>query len=328
MKSQTVLVTGASGLIGSALVDLLLDRGFAVIGVAQSFPLASLGAEQFRHPSYSAIPLNILDSAALANVMSEYEPDFIVHLAAQPVVGQAQQAIGDTLDANVRGTWQLLEAAGSCRSLKRVVVASSDKAYGTHTTLPYCEDFQLLAQNPYDVSKKLTEEVALIYFRSRNLPVTITRCGNVFGPYDLHASRLVPATILARLKGESMVLRSDGRSRRCFVYSRDVAQAYLALMLARSDLVDGEVFNIGTPDSISVIEMINEISSLAGYGKIDLVYSGDARNEIIDQSLDCSKIARALDWRPHFSLREGLSETIEWYRSVAFDAKFMDLLVE
>ncbi len=206
MKNKTVLITGASGLIGSNLVDLLLKHDYQVVGLAKQFPLKKIRLPQFSHDNYITIEGDILDREFIKKSLKEYDPSFIIHLAAQAIVGDAILSADVTFDVNIKGTWNLLEESKELKKLDRIIVASSDKAYGTHSKLPYQESFELNAIHPYDLSKKITELIALSYHKTYNLPLTITRCGNVFGPYDLNFTRIVPDTIISCLKDEKILL--------------------------------------------------------------------------------------------------------------------------
>lgn len=311
MTPQTVLVTGASGLVGSGVVAYLLEQGFCVVGLSKHYPRPA--AVPAGTPAYVPVAGDVRDGALLARLFADYRPAYVIHLAAQALVGDAARALAETFDTNVRGTWCVLEAASQSAGLRGIVVASSDKAYGEHATLPYREDFPLNALHPYDLSKRMTEDVALAYARVQGLPVAITRCGNVFGPGDLHESRLVPGAILAFLRGRRLVLRSDGSSERCYVYVRDVARAYHALMLAAGGVAAGEVFNVGNDRPVSTLDMATRIAARMGRGRGDIVVEGSASGEIARQCLDCTKIRRLLGWEESVDLDSALDLTIDWY---------------
>jgi CDP-glucose 4,6-dehydratase len=146
---------------------------------------------------------DLTDHDALVRVLNEHEVDAVYHLAAQTIVGTANRSPLATWEANVRGTYTLLEACRGLGGVKRVVVASSDKAYGDHDELPYREDFALQPRYPYDVSKACTDLIARSYANTYDLPVAVTRLANLYGPGDLNWSRIVPdsARALARYPG-------------------------------------------------------------------------------------------------------------------------------
>lgn len=314
MKKQTVLITGASGLIGSSIVDLLLEKGYQVIGLAKKFPLKKLQLPQFSNDNYTIVKGDIRDQKFIEDVLNAYNPNYIIHLAAQAIVGDAIDSADETFDVNIKGTWNLLQEAKKLKNLNRIVVASSDKAYGKHEQLPYQENFTLNAIHPYDISKKITELIALSYYKTYNLPITITRCGNVFGPYDLNFTRIVPETIRSLLKDNKVRLRSDGKQHRCYVFSKDVANAYLKIIEAPLNTVNGEVFNIGNSDSLSVLELVEIICKKIGGNSIaKIIIENSSKYEIQDQSLDCNKAKEVLSWEAIYDLDTALDQTIEWY---------------
>lgn len=315
MKNQTALITGSSGLIGTNLVELLLENSYFVVGVAKKFPLKELELPQFKHENYIIIEGDICDSEFINQLFTKYDPNYIIHLAAQAIVAQANSAAQDTFDVNIRGTWILMEAAKRLKSLRKIIVASSDKAYGTHHKLPYQEDYELNAINPYDISKKITEEIALSYFHNYQLPVTITRCGNVFGAYDLNWSRIVPGTILSCLNNEKIVLRTSGQQRRCYVYVKDVSEAYVKILNALTEEVAGEVFNVGNDKSISTLEVVEMVcDELEIEMNKNIIIENNSKYELESQSLSSSKIKNILGWREKYSIQKAMSETVNWYR--------------
>jgi CDP-glucose 4,6-dehydratase len=243
--------------------------------------------------------------------------DTVLHLGAQAIVGTAARTPLSTFESNIRGTWTLLEAARQCaRLVRRVVVASSDKAYGAHDQLPYTEATPLQGRFPYDVSKACGDLIALSYFHSYGLPVAVTRCGNLFGGGDLNFNRLIPGTIRSGLRGEPPQIRSDGSFVRDYFFVRDAVAAYLQLAerLPEPGIV-GETFNFGSETPLSVLEVVARV--LAALGRPDLkpVVLNEAQQEIHRQYLDCAKARTRLGWGPTCSFDEGLVETIEWYRA-------------
>jgi CDP-glucose 4,6-dehydratase len=194
---------------------------------------------------------DIVDEGVVARALAEYEVDTVFHLAAQTLVPTANRAPLSTFEANIKGTWMLLEA---CRQfgVSRVVVASSDKAYGPHDDLPYREHYALQPRYPYDVSKAATDLLARSYWHTWQLPVAVTRFANLYGGGDFNPSRLVPEAVTAALAGRSPVVRSDGSPERDFLYVEDAVAAYLAIAgaLGRASGADGagaagEAFNAG-----------------------------------------------------------------------------------
>lgn len=315
-KGRAVLVTGATGLIGSWLVKDLLARGARVVAfVLDQDPHSEL----VRSGDLSRCHVvngDLADFAAVERGVNLHDVDTVFHLGAQTLVEVAHRWPLATFEANLRGTYHLLEVCRQHAGLvKRVVVASSDKAYGTRTDLPYREDMPLAGNHPYEVSKTCTDLLAQTYANTYALPVTIARFGNVFGGGDLNWSRIVPETIRALLEGRRPVLRSDGTFIRDYVYVKDVARAYLRMAecMDRPD-VRGEAFNFSGEQPTSVLELVGVIRRLMGREDLEPDIRNTARGEIKDQYLSAAKARERLGWTPAFTLEAGLRETIDWYR--------------
>ncbi len=315
-KHRRVLVTGATGLLGSWLTNSLLDAGATVTclirdTVPQSYLVTSVAIQRV-----NIVNGGLEDYFTVLRAVNEYEIETVFHLGAQTIVGTASRSAMSTFESNIKGTWNLLEACSACGKLvKAIVVASSDKAYGSHPKLPYTEDTPLQGRFPYDVSKSCADLIAHSYYETRRLPVGITRCGNLYGGGDLNFSRIVPGTIRSVLSGERPVIRSDGKFVRDYFYVEDAVQAVLTLAESlASGNVHGEAFNFGTETPASVIELVDRI--LAAMASTDLkpIILNEANHEIREQFLDCTKARTRLNWRPSFSLDQGLARAIEWYR--------------
>lgn len=314
-EGRNVFVTGATGLLGSALVREVVDRGARVTCLVRDWvpesPLLAEGLCDQVHVVRGALE----DYETILRTLNEYEIESVFHLGAQTIVGTASRSPLSTFEANIKGTWTLLEA---CRQLptlvKRVIVASSDKAYGVHETLPYTEDAALQGRFPYDVSKSCTDLISLSYFHSFALPVAITRCGNLYGAGDLNWNRLVPGTIRSGLRGERPIIRSDGTLVRDYFYVGDAVDAYLSLAEGLDDArLHGQAFNFGTETPMSVLELVGEILTVLDRSDLEPDVRGEASNEIPEQYLDCSKARGQLGWEPRRTLQEGLRETVAWY---------------
>jgi CDP-glucose 4,6-dehydratase len=259
----------------------------------------------------------VTDYELIERVLNEYEIDAVFHLAAQTIVPIANRAPLSTFETNVKGTWTVLEAARRSPTIKRVTVASSDKAYGVHETLPYVEDASLLGCHPYDVSKSCADLIARAYFATYGLPVAVTRCANLYGGGDLNWNRIVPGTVRSLIRGERPIIRSDGTLLRDYLYVQDAVHAYMTLAEhLEVDTVQGEAFNFGMDKPTSVLEMVQAIVAVSDRPDLEPVVLDDAPNEIPAQYMDSSKARRLLDWAPRYSLQEGLRETFEWYRGI------------
>jgi CDP-glucose 4,6-dehydratase len=315
-QDRSVLVTGCTGLLGGWLVTELINHGARVTGLVRDIvPRSRLYAEkldQYINVLYGSVE----DYHLIARVLSEYQIDTVFHLAAQTIVGVANSSPLGTFETNIKGTWTLLEACRQLGSVSRIVVASSDKAYGDCEILPYDEESPLRGEHPYDVSKSCADLIARSYYVSYGLPVCITRCGNFYGGGDLNFNRLVPDTICSTIRDKSVVIRSDGSYIRDYLYVKDGALAYLHLAkeMDRPEIV-GHGFNFSNELQISVLEMVKKIISLMGKNYLQPIVLNQAKNEIKHQYLSAQKAKRLLGWQPKYALESGLTETIEWYKS-------------
>lgn len=315
-RDRPVLVTGATGLLGGWLVEALLARGAHVVGlVRDSVPRSRLVAERVID-RIDVVWGDVTDYLCVERALAEFEIECVFHLAAQTIVGIANRSPLSTFDTNVRGTWNVLEASRRVSTVRRVIVASSDKAYGDQERLPYDETTPLQGRHPYDVSKSAADLIAQSYWASFGLRVTITRCGNLFGGGDLNWNRLVPGTIRSVLRDSRPVIRSNGRLVRDYVYVEDAVDAYLAVAesLADGDAVAGQALNISYEQPQSVTDLVQRILTRMGRPDLEPLVLNEATNEIVDQYLDATRARKLLGWAPRVALDEGLSRTIDWYR--------------
>jgi CDP-glucose 4,6-dehydratase len=318
-KNRNVFVTGAGGFLGSWMVAELARRGVNVVGLVRDIQSTSkLGQLIPGSTPHFTVLGKLEDYELMVRAVNEYEIDTVMHLGAQPIVGIANRNPLSTFEANIRGTWNVLEACRQTSTVKRVVVASSDKAYGEQPTLPYDESMPLQGMHPYDVSKSCTDLIAKTYHNTYGLPVCITRCGNFFGGGDLNFSRIVPGTIRSVLHGQRPIIRSDGSMIRDYVYVRDIVMFYLHLAEAMDDrAVHGHAFNYSTESQASVLDITNTILRLMGREDLKPNILNDVRGEIPHQYLSAAKARHMLDWVTHFSIDKALQETIDWYRAHA-----------
>ncbi len=313
---RRVLVTGATGIVGSWLVKELTARQAHVVALIRD---ADPQSELYRSGAISQVLVvngRLEDFWTLERALNEQEIDIVFHLGAQPLVGVARRFPLQTFEANIRGTYNLLEACRIHRNLvNRIVVASSDKAYGEHPDLPYTEDMPLMGRYPYDVSKSCTDLIALSYYHTYDLPIAVARCGNIYGGGDLNWSRIVPDTIRSLCRGEPPRIRSDGTFMRDYIYVKDVTRAYMLLAEnLDSPQVRGEAFNFSLERGVTVLELVDKIRQLMGCPDLEPKILNITKGEIRSQYLAATKAQRVLGWRPQFSLEEGLKETIAWYR--------------
>ncbi len=316
-KDRNVFVTGATGLLGSWTCQRLLDYGANVACLQRDSVPGSHLVRSGLIERVTVVRGDLEDYSSVLRAINEYEIETVLHLGAQTIVGTAARSALSTFESNIKGTWNVLEACRACAKLvQRVVVASSDKAYGSHPRLPYTEDTPLQGRFPYDVSKSCADLLALSYFATYRLPVCITRCGNLFGGGDLNFSRIVPGTVRSVLRHEPPIIRSDGKFVRDYFYVEDAADAYLFLAQRMDDPnLHGEAFNFGNQAPVTVLELVERILNAMDARQLQPVILNQASHEIREQFLDCTKARTRLGWRPRYSLETGLSHTIAWYRN-------------
>ena len=314
-QGRSVLVTGATGLVGGWLVPKLQEHGARVVCLVRDWvPECQLVRTDAIH-RVRVVRGDIQDQACLERTLTEYDVSAVFHLAAQTIVGTAKRDPVATFEANIRGTWCVLDACRHCPQVLSVVAASSDKAYGEQTVLPYLEQMPLAGRYPYDASKSCADLLATTYAATYGLPVAVTRCGNLFGGGDLNWNRIVPGTIRSVVAGEQPIIRSDGRFVRDYLYVEDAVAAYLLLAekLATATDFAGEAFNLSYEQPLTVLELVARLLALLETDLTPLVLN-EASHEIRAQYLSSAKARERLGWRPEHSLDDGLRRTVEWYR--------------
>lgn len=318
-RDRNVFVTGSTGFLGSWLTQAMVEKNAHVVAlVRDTVPESQL--YRFDLLDRLTIVQGSLEDYSLVNrTIAEYEIDTVFHLAAQAIVGVANRNPLSTFESNIRGTWHVLEACRQNPTVERIVIASSDKAYGNQKDLPYDEDFPLQGSHPYDVSKSCADLIAATYHNTYNLPVAITRCGNLFGGGDLNFNRIVPGTIRSVFHGERPIIRSDGSPLRDYIYVKDAVDAYILLAASLDDpSLHGQAFNFGTAKPLSVLELTNTILKLMEREDLEPRVLNEAHGEILHQYLSSDKAHRLLGWSPAASIDSGLLEAIGWYRDFLF----------
>ncbi|HKZ82611.1 MAG TPA: GDP-mannose 4,6-dehydratase [Anaerolineae bacterium] len=315
-KGRRVFVTGCTGILGSWLTQALVARGADVVGLIRDrVPNSDL----FRSGAAAHITQvdgDIVDFPLLERALNEYEIDTVFHLAAQALVRVANRMPVGTFETNVRGTWLLLEACRDVKTITRIVVASSDKAYGDQDALPYSEDAPLQGRHPYDVSKSCADLIARAFACTYDMPIAVTRCGNIYGGGDLNWDRIVPGTMRSVLRGEPPIIRSDGSPLRDYLYVDDIVDGYLRLSERLDDRsLHGQAFNFGMDDPKSALEIVESIIAISDHPGLKPLTLNNASHEIQNQYLSSEKARRLLGWQPRYTLAEGLRSTMEWYRA-------------
>lgn len=315
-RNRNVFVTGCSGLLGAWLSEKLVDAGAEVVGLVRDHVPHSRFFREGIADRMTLVRGALEDYSVLERSLNEYEIDTVFHLGAQPIVGAANRNPISTFEANIRGSWLLLEACRHHSRLAQVVVASSDKAYGTQPVLPYTEEMPLQGRHPYDVSKSCTDLLSQTYFETYRLPVCLTRCGNFYGGGDLNFNRIIPGTIRSLLNDERPIIRSDGTFIRDYIYVGEVADAYMLLAERMRDAsTHGEAFNFSNELQITALELVNKIRALMGRTDLEPLILNEAVGEIKHQYLSAEKARRVLKWESSSSLDDSLRATIDWYKS-------------
>ena len=312
-KNKRVLITGHEGFLGSNLTRTLLNYKAKIIGVdkVSARPISVLGELR---KSIIGIKGDISDFKFVNKIINKYNPQVIFHLAAEAIVGEATKNPLNAFKSNIEGTWNILEIARSKKFIKAIVSASSDKAYGSHKALPYKEDTPLKGDHPYDVSKSCADLLCNTYYHTYKVPVCVTRCGNIYGEGDFHFSRIVPDAIRCAVTNNKLLIRSNGKFIRDYIYVKDVVDAYILLaeeILKRC--ISGEAFNLSNEKPITVLELVKTIYKLCGK-KPNYKILNKADCEIKYQYLCAYKSRRVLKWKSRYSLEDGLKMAIKWYK--------------
>jgi CDP-glucose 4,6-dehydratase len=314
-RGRPVLVTGAQGFIGSWLVEALLEHEAEIVALVRDEPMRSRFAIEDMAGRCTLVRADLGEMLQLLRIVNEHSIDTVFHLAAQTIVGTANRSPLSTFETNVRGTYNLLEACRLGGSVGRVVVASSDKAYGDHDELPYSEPAALRPSYPYDVSKACADLIARSYFATYGLPVAVTRLANVYGGGDFNFSRIVPDTVRSLLEDRRPIVRSDATPERDYIYVEDAAAVYLVVAegLERDD-VAGRAFNAGSGRPVSVREIVETLVTISGKDlQPDIRSSKPPAHEIDRQYVNSTLIHTTLGWSPRWELQDGLSATYDWY---------------
>lgn len=312
-KDRNVLVTGCTGFLGRYLVNELTKSGVNVTGLIRGKGLNSSSFHEDLCSNINYVHGTLADLPMIQEALEKYEIDTVFHLAAQSIVGTANQNPVHTFETNIRGTWNLLEA---CRHhpVKRIIITSSEKSYGHHTQVPLDETFPLQGRQPYDVSKSCADLIAHTYFYTYKLPVCITRFGNVYGGGDLNFNRIIPQTIRSIIHHESPVIRSDGTFVRDYFHVEDAVHAMMLLAEKMEELeIAGEAFNFSNEKPLSVSDVVTKILNVMNSDLHPIILKL-ANNESKQQFLSAQKAEEVLGWKPIFSFDAGLKRTIEWYK--------------
>jgi len=313
---KSVLVTGGTGLVGSWLVKRLLDDGANVTCLILDFDSQSELIRSGNINKVSTISGNLSSLTTVRRAVFQNECSTIFHLGAQTIVGTALLDPVQTFESNIQGTWNVLEAARNSGGLvTKVLIASSDKAYGSVKSLPYHEDMPLQGTGPYDVSKSCADLLSAAYAKTYGVPLVIARCGNIYGGGDLNWNRIVPGTIRSLLSGKRPLIRSDGLSVRDYIYIEDAVAAYLSMARGLEDSrIVGEAFNFSREEPLTVLEIYEQVCESVMGGYVEPQVLNIANHEILSQFLSSEKAREQLGWKSEYSLKEGMKRTVDWYK--------------
>ena len=309
-----MLITGHEGFLGSNLTKMLIPSGARIVGLDIDTKRKNTIFTAEDYKKFVTVKGSVADYGLLKKIISGYKIDAVFHLAAEAIVGKCLNDPMLAFSSNIEGTWKMLDACRNSATVRAVVIASSDKAYGSHKALPYREDASLHGDHPYDVSKSCADLIAYTYFHTYGLPVAVTRCGNIYGPGDFNFSRIVPEAIRCALSGRDIEIRSDGKFTRDYVFVEDIAAGYILLAEKLRKLnLGGEAFNFSDENPITVVEFVKKIYRAAGINPRYKILN-KAKYEIKHQYLASKKARKILGWKPRHDLAGGLGLTVGWYR--------------
>ena len=314
LAGQTILVTGGTGFIGSHLVIELLKTGTRVVVPYIEIDEGSIFQTHGLSKKVISENIDITDKKRIFAFIKKHRIDYIIHLAAQTLVTQAYRNPLGTLHTNIAGTYNLLEAVRVAKNIKGIIIASSDKAYGK-TNKPYKETYPLHGDYPYDVSKTCADLIGQSYYATYNVPVVITRFGNVYGEGDLHFDRIVPGICEAIVTKKTLQIRSNGKYVRDYIYVKDVVDGYVFL-LKHFPSTKGEAYNFSSFDTLSVVELVEKAGKIL-HVKIPYKILNTVKSEIPYQHLDDGKV-RKLGWENMYTFESTFQQVLSWYKNILF----------
>ena len=312
--NKSVLVTGCTGFLGSHLVSALLEKKANVTGLVRDIPKGF--DTEYLPKGINVVFGDVCDYALMQRILTDYAIEIVFHLAAQAIVTTANENPIETFKSNIEGTWNILEASRQSKRVKAVVLASSDKAYGEPIYEPYDEAHPLQGSHPYDVSKSCADLLGKTYHNTYQLPVSITRCGNLYGPGDLNFNRLIPGTIQSVLTNSPIIIRSDGQSKRDYLFVEDAVDGYLKIGQALyENPATAMAYNLSHGKSYSIIEIVEIIKDLADAQDAKVKILNTAKGEIKKQWLKSDRIIQSLGWKSTTDIQAGIGKTLNWYKT-------------
>ena len=313
LSRKNILVTGGTGFVGSHLVSALVEEGARVVSTYQSLDPRSYFSQQELSKHVAMENVDLVNYEKVMDLVTKFEIEYIFHLGAQALVDVAYHNPRRTYESNIMGTVNLLEAARLYPGVKGIVVASSDKAYGKVGKNKYVESMALQGDHPYEASKSATDLISQSYHKTYNVPVAITRFGNIYGEGDLNLSRIIPGAVHALINKKTLEIRSDGKFVRDYIYVKDVVDGYILLM-NNIKKARGEAYNFGSKETLSVLELLEQMK--LGLGE-EVIYKilNQSKNEIPYQSLSYAKIKKQFGWEPKNSIATTIQTIKTWSES-------------
>jgi dTDP-glucose 4,6-dehydratase len=321
-----ILVTGGAGFIGSAVVRLAISRGHEVVNVDALTYAACLDnvAEAAKSPNYAFEHVNICNRDSLDQVFAKHNPNAVMHLAAESHVDRSIDGPSDFIETNITGTFNMLEAArtfwtqqGKPESF-RFHHISTDEVFGSlGVEGQFTETTPYDPRSPYSASKAASDHLVRAWAETYGLPVVLTNCSNNYGPYHF-PEKLVPVVILNALAGKDIPIYGKGENIRDWLFVEDHADA---LLLCLQNGKVGRSYNIGGENERTNLQLVETLLEIldskrpkdSGSYKDQITYVTDRPGHDMRYSIDPTRIATELGWRPSVTVEAGLEKTVQWY---------------
>jgi nucleoside-diphosphate-sugar epimerase len=311
LVGKRVLVTGATGFIGSHVVKHLVNQGALVSALCSGSSLTQPHRLQGVIGEIEMLQARMTDVPSLKDAVDRAHPELVIHQAAFTHVGKSFVQVDENIQTNIQGAVNLLRLLDG--DYERFVYVGSGDVYGD-TPLPFREDGPVSPTSPYAVSKYAAERFCRMFSQAYGWPVVCLRPFNVYGPHQ-DSDRIVPELIMSALRGEDLKM-TGGRQTREFMYVEDVADVFVRALWTPG--IEGEVINVSCGEEVSIRELASTVLDLLGNPVHALFGALDYRpNEIWRMFGDNAKARRLLGWVPTTSLTDGLTKTIDWYRRYA-----------